>query len=292
MNNQTQLPTQETFYELPLVAEGNSKEVRYMGNGMVAIKLKPTVYSYTHNRAGEIAGTDDLRLRASKALLEVVAKSGVTHTYRGFNDGLILSELVMPESTGEQYSDFIPTDLTLEQRGRLAKAAPIEVIVKRFHSGTPKHRYFGMNGTTARQGIGIGSGQHIKDDARYPQIVTRFDWRNPMTSPSGERLADEVLPEVMANWYIDVERASQTARAAFGGIERALGKVGLELWDMCFFITEDGQKIFSEISPDCMRVRSQDESLDKDVWRSGGSSELVTAKWTKFVEIVEQGKLV
>ena len=292
MNTLQQLPTQETFHTLPIVAEGNSKEVRYMGSGIVAIKLKPTVYSYTHNRAGEIIGTDDLRMRSSKALLEVVAKAGAAHTYQGFNDGLIISELVMPESTGELNNEFVPTDLTLAQRERLARAAPIEVIVKRFHAGTPKHRYFGMNGTTARSGIGIGSGQHIKDDARYPQLVTRFDWRNPMTTPAGERLADEVLPECMANWYIDVEQASLTARAAFGGIERALGKVGLELWDMCFFITEDGKQIFSEISPDCMRVRSQDESLDKDVWRSGGSSELVTAKWTKFVEIVEQGKLV
>lgn len=285
-------PTQEMFSELPLVAEGNSKEVRYIGDGLVAIKLKPTVYSYTHNRAGEIQGTDDLRLRASKALLEVVAKAGASHTYQGFIDGLIISQLVIPESTGEQINDFIPPDLTLSQREKLPKAAPIEVIVKRFHSGTPKHRYFGMNGTSARQGIGIGSGRYIKEDAAYPQLVVRFDWRNPMTSPTGERLADEVLPETMANWYIDVESASLTARAAFGGIERALGSVGLELWDMCFFITEDGKKIFSEISPDCMRVRSKDESLDKDVWRSGGSSELVTEKWTKFVEIVEQQELV
>lgn len=292
MTNQIELPTQDTFKDLPLVAEGNSKEVRYMGKGLVAIKLKPTVYSYTHNRTGEIEGTDNLRLRASKALLEVVAKSGATHTYRAFNDGLIISELVMPESTGEQHNDFIPMDLTIEQRDRVARAAPIEVIVKRFHSGTPKHRYFGMSGTAARQGIGIGSGRYIKDDAKYPQLVTRFDWRNPMVSPNGERLADEVLPETMANWYIDVVQASQTARAAFGGIERSLGAVGLELWDMCFFITEDGKKIFSEISPDCMRVRSKDESLDKDVWRSGGSSQLVTEKWTKFVEIVEQGKVV
>ena len=285
-------PTQETFSSMPLVAEGNSKEVRYMGDGLVAIKLKPTVYSYTHNRAGEIEGTDDLRLRASKALIQIAQKAGAYHTYRGFNDGLIVSELVMPESTGEEINTFVPTDLPTDRRERISKATPIEVVVKRFHTGTPKHRYFGMSGTTARNGIGFGSGQPIKEDQKYPQLVVRFDWRNPMHSPNGERLADEVLPETMANWFIDVESASQTARAAFGGLERALGSVGLELWDMCFFITQDGKKIFSEISPDCMRVRSADDSLDKDVWRSGGSSELVKNKWAQFVDIVENSRLV
>ena len=50
---------------------------------------------------------------------------------------------------------------------------------------------------------------------------------------------------------------------------------GLKLIDICYFIDSSGTVIFGEISPDCMRVRSQatDDSaaLDKDEWRSGGS---------------------
>jgi len=278
----------ETFTELPLVAEGNSKEVRYMGEGLVAIRLKPTVYSYTHNRAGEIQGTDDLRIRASKALVDVVRKAGVVHAYRKFVGDFIVSDLVVPETVGDAAADFVPLDLSQAAYDSLPRATPIEVVVKRYHTGTPKHRYYDMSGTTARRGNFLGSGRPVKEGEPYPQLVVRFDWRNPMTSREGERLADEVLPETMANWYIDTERAALTARIAFGALERSLGKVGLELWDMCFFITEDGQKIFSEISPDCMRVRSQDGSLDKDVWRSGGSSNLVLQKWAEFADIVER----
>lgn len=279
--------TDAFFEELPTIAEGNSKIVKYLGDGLVAIKLKPTVYSYTHNRAGEIEGTDKLRLKASKALLEIVTKGGASHTYREFVGDFIISELVMPEDVGEAWTGFVPPDLDETKRLKLAKAPPIEVVVKRYHTGTPKHRYYDMSGTTARQGDFIGAGRPIKTDEPYPELVVRFDWRNPMESREGERLADEVLPETMANWYIDVEQARLTARIAFLALERNLKKVGLELWDICFFITEDGKKIFSEISPDCMRVRAADESLDKDVWRSGGSSKKLIEKWSKFVEIID-----
>ncbi len=36
------------------------------------------------------------------------------------------------------------------------------------------------------------------------------------------------------------------------------------------------------------RVRAADEgSLDKDVWRAGGSSELLKEKWTWFLERIK-----
>ncbi len=278
--------TKETFEDLPLVVEGHSKEVRYLGDGMVATRLKPTVYSYTHNRAGEIVGTDTARLRVSRALLSVV-RPYVSHTYETVGDEFIVSRLVLPESTGELHQGFTPPDLTTEQIKQLPRATPIETVVKRYHTGTPKHRYFGMSGTTARRGNFRGSGQAIKIDEPYPELVVRFDWRNPLTDHDGNRLADEVLPETMANWYIDTEQAKLTGRLAFTALERSLKKAGLELWDICFFITEDGKTIFSEISPDCMRVRAADESLDKDVWRQGSSSDTVRERWNEFANIVE-----
>ena len=63
--------TSEEFVGLPLVVEGESKEVRYAGNGKVVIRFKPTIYSFTANRAGIIEGSDFLRLRASKIFIDI-----------------------------------------------------------------------------------------------------------------------------------------------------------------------------------------------------------------------------
>lgn len=279
---------QETFEQLPLVAEGNSKIVRYLGDGNVAIKLKPTVYSFTHNRAGEIEGTDDTRRRASEALVKVIRPT-VRHAYQKTVGEFIIADLVIPENTGELFQPFVPHDLSPEKYAKLRRATPIETVVKRYHTGTPKHRYYGMTGTTARLGHFRGSMQPIKTDEKYPELVVRFDWRNPLQDARGNRLADEVLPDQMANWYIDVERTRFNAHLAFTKLERHLKDAGLELWDMCFFFTEDGEMIFSEISPDCMRVKALDGSgsVDKDLWRSGNSSATVAERWKLFADIVE-----
>jgi phosphoribosylaminoimidazole-succinocarboxamide synthase len=274
------------FNKLPLLAEGNSKEVRYLGEGLVAIMLKPTVYSYTHNRAGVIDGSDKARLRAVKTLANIVKSAGLKHAYRDFTSDYIISDLIVPSGVVTD-TDFFPKDLSTSKYNKLARECPIETIAKRYHTGTPKHRYFNMSNTTAREGNFSGSCLAIKENEKYPELVIRFDWRNPMLGPNGERLADEVLPDQMANWYIDTEKAKFTARVAFSAISRHLKDKGLELWDMCFFIAEDGSTIFSEISPDCMRVKALDESLDKDLWRSGNSSELVLNKWNKFADLIE-----
>lgn len=48
----------------------------------------------------------------------------------------------------------------------------------------------------------------------------------------------------------------------------------------------DGTTVWSEINPDCMRVKRIEtrEDLDKDIWRVGGSSskEKILEKWTYF----------
>ena len=51
--------------------------------------------------------------------------------------------------------------------------------------------------------------------------------------------------------------------------------------------TPDGKTVFGEISQDCGRFRHFDlGSLDKDVWRSGGSSELVLEKWQLLLDLI------
>jgi phosphoribosylaminoimidazole-succinocarboxamide synthase len=272
------------FNQLPLVTEGESKEVRYCGNGEVVIRPKPTIYSYTHNRSGEITGSDTLRLKAIRALLPVLRAAGITHTYQAVNDWWILSCLVLQPSVQGDAIPFTPSDLNPGEIAALPRANPIEVVAKAVHSGTPKHRYYRFSDYQTRDGANIAA------ETSYPEPIVRFDWRNPLHGADGTRLADEVLPEAMAEWFIHTAQAKQTALTAFGALRQHLSSKGLDLWDICFFIAEDGQTMFGEVSPDCLRVRAADGSaLDKDAWRAGGSSETVLTKWQTFVELLEQG---
>lgn len=274
--------TNAQFRALPLVTEGESKEIRYAGNGLVVIRLKPTVYSYTHNRTGIVKGTDVARLRVIKQLLPVLGEAGIDHTYQLVNDRWIVSRLVTQPTQKVSASAFYPHDLTAAQIRALPQGNPIEVVVKRRHTGTPKHRYKGFYKYPTRI-----TTTYIDGETVYPEVVVRFDWRNPIFGADGERLADEVLPEPMADWFIDVAAARQTALQAFTALETSLAQKGLELWDICFFISTDGKTVFGEVSPDGMRVRDMTGHLDKDVWRSGGSSELLLEKWQQLAAILE-----
>ena len=119
---------------------------------------------------------------------------------------------------------------------------------------------------------------------RAHPIFSRFAHAKPSLDP---RLADEVLPEPMAEWYINTTAARQTGMLAINALQKHLGRKGLDLWDICFFVAEDGQTMFGEVSPDCLRVRAANGSaLDKDIWRQGGSSETVMEKWQAFVELL------
>lgn len=274
--------TKEYFKSLPLVVEGESKEVRYLGKGKVAIKLKPTVYSYTHNRTGLIKGSDKARLDCIQSTLPLIIEAGITHSYLYIDGEYIVSTLVLQPKTTKNNSPFIPDDLTDLEISKLPKANPVEVVVKKRHTGTPKHRYYDFSSYPTRDL------EYIDSDGLYPELVVRFDWRNPMTSDEGLRLADEAMPEQIANWFIDVTEARKTALKTFQLLSNKFSEKGVELWDICFFISEDGKTVFGEISPDCMRVRAKDgSSLDKDVWRMGGSAENVLKKWRSFADILK-----
>lgn len=249
------------FERLPLVREGESKIVRDAGDGQVVVRLKPTIYSFTHHRSGIVPGSDDLRVRASAIFDRCLKAAGVDTAFLDFGPRYILAR-------------------------RIEAPPPIEVIVKAAHVGTPKHRYFGMGGATIRASHPRHGGIRVDDDGRYPSPLVRFDWRNPLVDPrSGEPLADEVLPDAQADWFIDTAEARITALRAFESLSSFLDAVGVSLLDICFFLTEDGKTSFGEVSPDCARFRdAQGDALDKDVWRQGGSSPQVLHKWQALVD--------
>lgn len=278
--------TLEQFLKLPLVIEGASKEVRYAGNGQVVIRFKPTIYSFTANRSGIVPGSEILRLRATKRFIEVLRKVGIRHAYLDVSDHWVLADFVAPhaaEYAKYGLSEFVPQDMN-SQVANLYKGPPIEVIVKRFHGGTSKHRYRFMSGTQVRDSHPLFRGIVVKDEGAYPAPMVRFDWRNPLQDGDGDRIADEILSDGFADLFIDVERARATALRVYRAMETFLGERNIVCNDLCLFITEDGNLVYGEISQDCGRFRHFDlGSLDKDVWRSGGSSDQVIEKWSTLL---------
>ncbi len=305
--------TLEHFKTLPLVIEGESKEVRYLGKGLVVIRFKPTIYSFTENRCAVVPGSHIPRMLASKVFVEILAKAGIRHAYQEFSKEFILASLIMPHRVEfEKYKTpiFRPADLTQRSIEELPRAPPIEVIAKRYLTGTTKHGCIGMVGSSVRASHKFYADMKLEADGALPEMLIRFDWRNPLTQPGrgqqmanllglevgdvqqrvvayGDRVADTVLPEQIADWYIDVPKSRRTAFMAAITLETFLASRNIVFYDLCMFLDESGEIVYGEISPDCGRFRHLDHgSLDKDVWRSGGSSHDVINKWNLLTNLI------
>lgn len=273
------------FDKLPLVIKGESKEVRYAGKGKVWIRYLPTIYSFTHNRCGIVEGSDQLRLQATERFLGILNMAGIKHAYHFIKDGLVYADFLMPhrsEFTKYGITPFVPEDIPYEPR----RAPPIEVIVKQFHMGTSKHRYVGMHRSEIRN-TSVYAGKRVENEGSYPEPIVRFDWRNPLKNKDA-RVADEILPEDLANLFIDVKKAKALARKTLAVLQEFLNTKDVVICDLCLFIDEEGECLYGEISQDCGRYRHYElGSLDKDVWRTGGSGDDVLKKWKILVDLME-----
>ena len=254
--------TLDEFRTLPLFVEGESKEIRLLNDEIGIIYFKPTIYSFTSNRTGVVPGSNIPRVKACSILCEHLKANGVNHSYIDYADEFVITHIV--------------------------KNPNIEIVVKANHTGTSKHRYFGMNESVVRDSHPYFSGMEIKNMESYPLPIVRFDWRNPFKHPeTGVALADEVLCDEQADWFIDVAEAKKTARKAFAVLQDFMNSKDIMIYDLCMFISEDGKTVYGEISPDCGRYRHYDlGSLDKDVWRAGGSSKDVLDKWNLLCEMI------
>ncbi len=255
----------DTFRKMPLVVEGESKEIRALDDDYCIIYFKPTIYSFTYNRTGIVEGSNIPRVHVSKVLCELLKENGIKHAYLDYGDEFVLA--------------------------RIIKDTPnIEVVVKANHTGTSKHRYFGMGKSHVRMSHPYYSGMKIKDMEPYPAPIVRFDWRNPFWEPNTHKmLADEVMCDDQADYYIDVKKAKKTAALTFSVLSDFLASKDIVIYDLCLFISEDGETVYGEISPDCGRYRHYDlGSLDKDVWRAGGSSDQVLEKWNLLYKMITQ----
>lgn len=236
------------FDRLPLLIEGESKIVKQINDELVIITLKPTLFSYSANRTAVVEGSDELRLRISQVLWKELATAGVD---------------IAVACVG---ADFYVS--------RKVDAPPIEVIVKSAHVGTPKHLYHNMDKYRTRTG-GV-----LLPELRHEPYV-RFDWRNPLPHK------DECMPPWLADQFIDTKKAEEVALQSFDILQRFLKTRGIDMLDICFFISADGRTVFGEISPDCMRAKYEHEDLDKDLWRKGKDRQTVLNRWGEFLGLVE-----
>lgn len=261
------------FDTLPVLTRGESKEIRLVTPRLTAAKLIPSVYSYTHNRYGFAPGTEIIRaLFSARIFREMSRHPGDRHLSTAFV-GLI---------------EHHKAPLLIE---RLINPGNIEVRVKRYHIGSPTHRYkFTEDHGTARDG------SPLRRWDRFEQPVVCFDWRHPLLNTDGKPLADEPLPDdYAAIWLDDIASAKSLARSAFEWLETRFGGAGLKLIDICFFIDQSGSTMFGEISPDCMRVRSKasddTDALDKDEWRTGGDANAVLQKYSTLYNMLFDARL-
>ena len=266
-----QLPIQ--FDNLPLLVEGESKIVKQLNAKMVVEQFKPTVYSFTHNRYGEAEGTAELRILFTAELFRRMNKYNEQYVKK--LNHAFLAELNTSDGP------------LLVQRK--IETCNLEVRVKRYHIGSPLHRYKYTEKYPTVQPLE----EPLKKWSKFDVPVVCFDWRHPLTDEAGNRLADEpISDDYAAVWMCDVAEGKKLARETFSWMERLFQEAGLLLVDVCFFIDKTGTMLYGEISPDCMRVKKQSadpglsDSFDKDLWREGEKEQLVSKRYQKLFHML------
>lgn len=280
-----------------LLIEGESKQVykiltnnNYL-NQIVIIILKSTIYSHSKQATGYIENLGEIRAMGTKLFLEMLWRNQLRHSYRSINkNGIIIS-------------DYVDTN-------------PIEIVFKKYCEGTDKHSYYEI----------LKNKKIIGENGEYlngPYV--RFDWRNPnhiliksqtnvtsnpyyylieeyfgketffnkflLDSNKVKPFGDKTISSDILHSLINVDNCRETIIKIYCTIQSYLNEIGLEVKDGCFMLNNNGSICWSEINQDCMRiVNHNNESLDKDIWRAGGSSSksMITEKWKSFNNILSE----
>ena len=153
-------------------------------------------------------------------------------------------------------------------------------MCKEYFTGTMKHNLLYVDKFKTKHG-GV-----ITPEGKLPREIIRYDWRNPFQDEDGNRTKDEAIPEDFARFYIDITPSKVTALLVSNIIKEFLERNGFVFIDTCYFINTKGNLVFSEITPDGMRVRQigTNESQDKDMWRAGKSEEVIKKVWGEFLQ--------
>jgi len=287
------LPAKLYFH---LFTEGESKKIfqiitnsQYL-SPLVIIILKSTIYSHTKQATGEISGLGQIRSKGTIMFLEMAWRNQIHHAYRSVNpNGIIIA-------------DFVDTK-------------PVEIVFKKYCEGTDKHSYYGI---TQNSDIVLETGEYICG------TYIRFDWRNPnhisvktgtniilnpyyylleehygkeaffakflKTQDRARPFGDKAVCSDILEQLIDVPQTRETAMKMVCTMQSYLTQLGLEAKDGCFMLDKSGKVFWSEVNQDCLRVQVKvgHESLDKDIWRAGGSAakDQVVKKWNAFNDLM------
>jgi phosphoribosylaminoimidazole-succinocarboxamide synthase len=206
-------------------------------------------------------------MKTTQNMLDILSRHGIKHVYYYIGEKFILSEKL---------------DITKD-------IPPIEVIVKKCFVGSDKYRYYNLEQLKNRFGKHVVS----KDKNEYQKRLVRFDYRNPNFHPeTGKPIGDMLLCEDLADEFINVENAKTTALIVFNTLDMHFAKMNIYLEDICLMLVVNGDKLYGEISQDCGRYKYIKENelsdLDKDVWRAGGSSELVLEKYQRLSKLINE----
>jgi phosphoribosylaminoimidazole-succinocarboxamide synthase len=144
-------------------------------------------------------------------------------------------------------------------------APPFEVIVKNLATGSTIRKYPGL----------------FEEGRRFDPPVVKFDYR---VDPEDQPIGEDYLRAI----GVPVESFRQAALRVNRVLTAWLRP--LDLWDFCLILAadRDGEPtVISEVSPDCMRLRSPDgRALDKDLFRAGADADTIIAQWRELIRHV------
>jgi hypothetical protein len=309
--------TAEFFAGLETRAEGESKLVKALSDRFDLIRYKPSVYSHKQQRGGLVDGTDRERQSTTLNIMLLLAEAGVPHTYWHVCNGYILAErleqappvevCVKGAHVGTHKHVYFGMAQKRDRFGRKLVGADdmYEEPIVRFDWRNPNHlqpepgqRLVDMNHTQLHANPLRAAG--FEDD----EIERVFE----AMYPHGVPLGDYALADALADKFLDVAKARPLVQKAFRTLSEHFQRMNIRFKDVCFMVVQGGDRLFGEVSQDCGRYEAIDPraeafqkcvarplpwttddsaSVDKDIWRAGGSSELVLEKWKRLTFLVD-----
>ncbi|MBJ6369255.1 phosphoribosylaminoimidazolesuccinocarboxamide synthase [Snuella sedimenti] len=157
------------------------------------------------------------------------------------------------------YVKRLDTDVYLTQK---CTSPPFEVIVKNYAVGSTQRKYPGL----------------FDDNYKFSNPIVKFDYRiDPEDLP--------ISADYLREYGEDPELLKSLALKTNDILSEWLYPRVLVDFCLIFGTNKAGEVcITSEISPDCMRLKSEaGASLDKDLFRSGKNHHEIVAVWTDLI---------
>ncbi|TGV01549.1 phosphoribosylaminoimidazolesuccinocarboxamide synthase [Flavivirga rizhaonensis] len=152
---------------------------------------------------------------------------------------------------------------------RKCTSPPFEVIVKNYAVGSTQRKYPGL----------------FPDNHKFSTPIVKFDYRiDPEDIP--------ISADYLKVYGEDPDLLKKLALKTNDILCEWLSPNVLVDFCLIFGTNNDGEVcITSEISPDCMRLKSEDgSSLDKDLFRQGKSHEEIIDTWTQLIVDIKSKK--